>query len=260
MFLSEEKRLNIFRWRYNLSLYYKAALAFGFAGITGLSAQVSFYLPFTPVPVTMQVLPVLLSGVILGKNYGAISQLIYVLLGAMGLAWFAGHSSGIEVLMGATGGYIIGFILVAWLIGYFTDSYREARAKPSQAVLMLAGVLTIYILGAVQLSMVADMGAREAVLKGIAPFIPGDIFKALVAVAVSSLLLPRGSYAREKEGFNSKLLTISTAGAGITLGLFWIGLVKIEALDGAALVSTVALYSIALALFGLGILRALKFK
>ncbi len=256
--MSEEARLRIFRWRYNLAFYYKVVLAFVFAGLTGLGAQLSFYLPFTPVPVTMQVLPVLLSGVILGKHYGALSQVIYASLGALGLAWFAGHKAGLEVLMGATGGYIIAFIVAAWVIGYFTDTYREARSKVSQAVLIFTGVLIIYILGAAQLSFVTGMGAKEAVLKGIIPFIPGDIFKAILAIAISSILLPRGSYVEEKKGFNSKLLTLSATGAGLTLGLFWLSIAQISALEAFALVSTVAMYSMAIVAFGFGVVRALR--
>jgi len=258
VFINERARLGIFRWRYNLAFYYKVALAFAFAGFTGISAQLNFYLPFTPVPVTMQVLPVLLSGVILGKHYGALSQLIYASLGALGLAWFAGNTSGIAVLTGASGGYIIAFIVAAWVIGYFTDSYREARSKLSQAVLMFSGVIIIYIFGAAQLSFITGMGAREAVLKGIFPFIPGDIFKAIIAIGISSVLLPEGSYAIEKKNFNSKLLVLSTGGVAITLGLFWVSIAQIKTLEAFSLVSTVAIYSIAIAVFGFGILKSLR--
>jgi len=258
MFIQEQTKLNMFRWRYNLSFYYKAALAFAFAGLTGIGAQVSFYLPFTPVPVTLQVLPVLLSGVLLGKNYGALSQVIYASLGALGLAWFAGHSSGLEVLMGATGGYIMAFVLAAWLIGYFTDSYSGARSRVSQGVLMLAGIVVIYTLGAAQLSVVAGMSAKGAVLKGVAPFIPGDIFKALIAISVSSLVLPKDSYGEEKGNFSPRLLGLSILGAGATIAFFWISLAKITALESGALASSVALYTLALVFFGWGMVRGLR--
>jgi len=100
-----------YRWRYELSLLQKVALALGMAGLTGLLAQARAYLPGTPVPITGQTLAVLLAGVMLGKWWGGLSQAIYAGLGVAGLPWFAGWSGGISHLAGPTGGYIIWVIL-----------------------------------------------------------------------------------------------------------------------------------------------------
>lgn len=87
-------RYLFFKWRYSLTLAKKIALAFGMACVTGLLAQVCIHLPFTPVPITGQVLGVLLSGVICGGTFGSISQVIYLGLGIVGVPWFAGGSLG----------------------------------------------------------------------------------------------------------------------------------------------------------------------
>ncbi len=256
MFLSEEKRLQIFLRRENLSFYYKVMLAFAMAGLTGVAARAYIYLPFTPVPVTLQVLPVLLSGVFLGSAYGLLSMAIYIALGVLGVPWFAGGKHGINVLFGATGGYLLGFMVAAYTIGYLTDRYREARKPLAQGVLMLAGVLTIYTLGVLQLSAVTGMSMRMAVLKGVLPFIPGDILKAVVAMGITSVLLPQGSYTAEKTNFKPVLLTISTLGAAITVVLFWINLLNLS--DTAQLLRTTAIYTLPVLFFGAGMLRALR--
>ena len=77
-------RYNFFKWRYELNVAHKVVLAISFACLTGLMAQMRIYLPFTPVPITGQVLAVLLAGVLLGKRYGGLSQVFYVGIGAAG--------------------------------------------------------------------------------------------------------------------------------------------------------------------------------
>ncbi len=235
MFISENARLNFFRWRYEAGYAYKLALAIAFAGLTGIGAQAKLYLPFTPVPVTGQVFFVLLSGAVLGRNYGALSMALYATLGALGVPWFAGGKAGIEVLLGATGGYILGFIAASYLIGYFTDTYISSRSLAAQLSLMFAGVGIIYALGAVQLAYVVQLSASEALAKGVLPFIPGDILKALAAVAVSTAILPRGGYAREKDaGGEGKvrarlhLSAIAGIAAAFFLVLFWLKLLSLE--------------------------------
>ncbi len=100
----ERTRFNVSRWRYELSLPMKLALAFGMAALTGLLAQVRFQLPWTPVPLTGQTLAVLLAGVALGKWWGGISMAIYAGLGIAGVPWFQGWNGGLAYLAGPTGG------------------------------------------------------------------------------------------------------------------------------------------------------------
>jgi len=92
-----------------------------FAALTAICSYISIPLGFTPVPVTLGTLAVFLAGGILGKKYGTLSITVYVILGAVGVPVFAGFRGGIGVLAGPTGGYIIGYIAAAFIVGFFTD-------------------------------------------------------------------------------------------------------------------------------------------
>lgn len=193
----EAARYNFFKWRFESTFMNKFVLALGFACLTGLVAQVRFYLPYTPVPVTGQVFAVLLSGVILGKWYGGLSQGLYAGIGAAGIQWFNGLKGGLDVLSGVTGGYIIGFIAAALLIGWFTDRYVRSRSFTGMFSLMLLGVAIIYLFGVVQLSIVLGVNSQRAIELGAIPFIGVDVFKALIACVVAVCVTPRTAYGNE---------------------------------------------------------------
>jgi len=190
-------KYDIFRWRYQLSIPWKLVLALGIAGLTGLLAQVRLPILWSPVPVTGQTFAVLLAGVLLGRWWGGVSITIYAGLGFAGLPWFSGWSSG----LGATGGYIIGFILAALFLGYFTDKYIRARGFLSMLGLMLlANFVLIYIPGLIWLglwlNMVSGTPATVAtvVTMGAIPFIAGDIIKAILAAATAKSITPKSAY------------------------------------------------------------------
>lgn len=187
-------RYLFFKWRYSLTLAKKIALAFGMACVTGLLAQVCIHLPFTPVPITGQVLGVLLSGVICGGTFGSISQVIYLGLGIVGVPWFAGGASGNIFLFSASGGYLIGFVFAPLLIGKYTDRYIGARTFLSQLKFMMLGVGVIYLFGAIVLAFVIKAGFWETMIKGVIPFILVDLVKTAIAAGFSSLILPKASY------------------------------------------------------------------
>ena len=111
-------RLRAFERISTLAFAHKASLAVSFAVLTALAAQVKFYTPFTPVPFTLQVFPVLLAGAFLGKYYGGASQLIYLSMGLAELPVFANWRGGYVVLLGPTGGYIVGFVFAAYVVGH----------------------------------------------------------------------------------------------------------------------------------------------
>jgi len=193
----ESVKFNFFKWRFESTFANKVMLAFGFACLTGLLAQVRFYLPFTPVPVTGQVFAVLLSGVILGKWYGGLSQGLYTGIGAAGLPWFSGMKGGIDVLSGVTGGYIVGFIAAALVIGWFTDRYVRSRSFAGLLILMVFGIGVIHLFGVIQLSAVLHLNAQTAIEKGSLPFIAVDIYKAMIAAAIAAAVAPRTAYGNE---------------------------------------------------------------
>ncbi|MBU4221262.1 MAG: biotin transporter BioY, partial [Euryarchaeota archaeon] len=186
-----------FKWRFESTFANKVMLAFGFACLTGLLAQVRFYLPFTPVPVTGQVFAVLLAGVILGKLYGGLSQGLYAGIGAAGLPWFSGMTGGIDILSGVTGGYVVGFIAAALVIGWFTDRYVRSRSYIGLFTIMLLGIALIYLFGVVQLSLVLGVNAQKAFELGALPFIGVDVYKALIAAAIAAAVTPRTAYGNE---------------------------------------------------------------
>ncbi len=189
------KRYRLFKWRYELSIPGKLVFSLGLACFTGLVAQIRIPLPFTPVPITGQVFAVLLSGVLLGKHYGALSQLLYVSIGAAGLPWFAAGGSGLPI--GPSGGYLIGFVPAAALVGWFTDRHIRLRGIRGQVLLLMAAVGIIYLFGAVQFGIVMRTGLWATLMGAVVPFIPVDLAKALGVAAITSTLLPKASYDAE---------------------------------------------------------------
>lgn len=189
-----QARLSFFRWTHELGWAHKLALAITMAGITGLSAQLRIYLPFTPVPLTGQVFAVLLSGVLLGRWVGGGSQALYLALGAAGVPWFAGWRGGPAVLMGATGGYIVGFVAVAFLVGWATERHIRARTLTVLVLMLLGGVGLIYLLGAAWFSVVVGTGLAETLALAVVPFIPLDLAKAAGVALAGRAVTCREAY------------------------------------------------------------------
>jgi biotin transport system substrate-specific component len=155
------------------------------AALTALAAQWRIYLPFTPVPITGQTFAVLLTGAALGWKLGAAGQLLYVVAGVLGAPVFTDGSSGVEVITGATGGYLIGFIFAAGLVGWMAE-HRQDRTFSTMFTAFIAGSLVIYTFGVAGLMIAADMSLPAAVEAGVVPFLLGDLIKA----AAAGILLP----------------------------------------------------------------------
>jgi biotin transport system substrate-specific component len=146
-------------------------------------AQVRIPLPFTPVPLTGQTFAVLLAGAALGSRRGTASMLLYLLLGVIGLPVFAGGSAGLAILAGPTGGYLVGFIVAAWLVGRMAEHQLDRKIRSMWKV-FLAGEAVIYLFGLAWLSLF--VGFQHVLVAGFLPFIPGD----LVKLAAATLALP----------------------------------------------------------------------
>lgn len=197
----KEIRYNFFRWRYELNLIYKLSLALTFALLTGLLAQIRVYLPGTPVPLTGQVFGVVLAGVLLGK-LGGVSQCMYLGLGALGVPWFAGLNSGLAYIAGPTGGYLVGFVLAAFFIGFMVDRYVSSRKFLGMLALMLFSTFVlIYVPGVTYLYFLGGASANIITLLaiGVFPFIAVDIIKALIATGIATSITPKTSYANEAD-------------------------------------------------------------
>jgi len=153
------------------------------------------------VPITGQTFAVLLAGVLLGRRWGGISLAAYVGIGAAGVPWFSGWSGGLGYIAGPTGGYIVGFILAALFLGYFTDKYVRSRSFFSMLGLMLfANFILIYVPGLLQLGLWVNLVKGEPTTfitllgMGAVPFIPGDITKAIMAAAIARGITPKLAY------------------------------------------------------------------
>jgi biotin transport system substrate-specific component len=191
-------RKNIFERFQESSTATKVMMSFLMACITGLMAQIIIPLPWTPVPITAQTFAVLCSGLFLGKKYGCLSQILYVVLGIAFVPWFGGMTGGIEVFLGSTAGYLIGFIIAAYFIGYISEKYANSRNFTKMAaVIGVANFALIYIPGLLGLALWAYLtqgtvlGIMDLLLMGLVPFIFGDIVKILGAAGVSKVFLPK---------------------------------------------------------------------
>ncbi len=156
-----------------------------FGALTAIGSLI--VIPMQPVPITMQTLFSCLAGVLLGGYTGALSQIVYVLLGVIGLPVFAGGKAGLGTLLGPTGGYLIGFIVAAYVIGKIV----EAKKEPGLAWItmsLVVGHLVIYTLGVMQLSLMAHLSVVKALIVGVVPFLIGDVLKIVAAVLISSKL------------------------------------------------------------------------
>jgi len=158
-----------------------------FAALTAVGAFIS--IPLYPVPLTLQTLFTLLAGMTLGSVLGATSQIIYVLLGVIGLPVFSSFAAGAGVLFGPTGGYLFGFIIAPYIIGKMIELKKEKNIF-YYMLAGLSGTAIIYILGVAQLSLVANIGAKKALTVGMFPFLPGDILKIIAASFIASKLKP----------------------------------------------------------------------
>jgi biotin transport system substrate-specific component len=163
-----------------------AALILAATALTAVCAQISFYLPGNPVPVTGQTFAVLLSGAALGANRGAAAMLLYILVGMIGLPVFADGAHGTEIVTGATGGYLIGFLAAGWVVGRLAEA-RFDRTPVKALPLFLVGSAIVYAIGVPWLAVSADQSLGWALSNGFVDFIPGDLVKAAAAAGLLPL-------------------------------------------------------------------------
>jgi len=153
--------------------------------LLALSAQVAFPLPFSPVPVTFQTFVVLAAGAVLGSRLGALSVLVYLTEGMIGLPFFAKGAAGIAYLRGVTGGYLLGFVAAAFVVGLLVE--RGWGRKVSTAMMAMGiGNVVLYVFGIAWLQTILNISTAKALFLGLYPFIAGDLYK----IGIGALLLP----------------------------------------------------------------------
>lgn len=155
------------------------------AGLIAAAAQLSIPLPFTPVPITGQTFAVLLVGASLGTLRGGSSALLYVLAGVAGAPVYAGGAHGWSVVTGASGGYLVGFVIAAALTGRLAERRWDRRFSSALGAI-LTGNVVIYLVGLPWLALVLDTSLEKTLEYGLYPFVPGDALKLYLA----AMLLP----------------------------------------------------------------------
>jgi biotin transport system substrate-specific component len=149
---------------------------------TAVSGQLAVYLPFTPVPLTMQTLFVVLAGIVLGPRDGFYAMSAYLAIGFAGIPVFAGFGFGPAVLLGPTGGFLAAFPAGALAAGYLRSALKSGAA--GTALSAAAGVAVILLTGAVSLALVTGMSAGRTLSLAVLPFVPGEIIKTGLACVI----------------------------------------------------------------------------
>ena len=160
--------------------------------VCGICAQISIPLPFSPVPLTLQTLAVMIAALMLGPRWGTLVMAVYALCGIVGIPVFTQAKAGIGALLGPTGGFIWGFIPGAFVIGILAGDINKELKFAKAVAAALAGLVVIYACGVWQLSVVAGLGLGKAFLVGALPYLPLEAGKLLLAAKIVNAVRRRG--------------------------------------------------------------------
>ena len=154
--------------------------------VTCVLGPLSIPLPFSPVPISLTNFAIFLAIFILGMKSGTISFIIYLLLGAVGVPVFSSFRGGLQVLAGPTGGYLIGFIFLALIMGFALDHF-DRKLVPT-IIGMIIGMVVCYAFGTVWLAKLLSLSFKEGLMMGVIPYLPGDAAKIIIAAIVGPKL------------------------------------------------------------------------
>lgn len=154
--------------------------------VTCVLGPLSIPLPFSPVPISLTNFAIFLAIFVLGMKNGTISFIIYLLLGAVGVPVFSSFRGGLQVLAGPTGGYLIGFIFLALIMGFALDHF-DRKLLPT-IIGMIIGMVVCYAFGTVWLAKLLSLSFKEGLMMGVIPYFPGDAAKIIIAAIVGPKL------------------------------------------------------------------------
>lgn len=154
--------------------------------VTCVLGPLSIPLPFSPVPISLTNFAIFLAIFVLGMKNGTISFIIYLLLGAVGVPVFSSFRGGLQVLAGATGGYLIGFIFLALIMGFALDHF-DRKLVPT-IIGMIIGMVVCYAFGTVWLAKLLSLSFKEGLMMGVIPYLAGDAAKIIIAAIVGPKL------------------------------------------------------------------------
>ena len=154
--------------------------------VTCVLGPLSIPLPFSPVPISLTNFAIFLAIFVLGMKSGTISFIIYLLLGAVGVPVFSSFRGGLQVLAGPTGGYLIGFIFLALIMGFALDHF-DRKLVPT-IIGMIIGMAVCDTFGTVWLAKLLSLSFKEGLMMGVIPYLPGDAAKIIIAAIVGPKL------------------------------------------------------------------------
>ena len=154
--------------------------------VTCVLGPLSIPLPFSPVPISLTNFAIFLAIFVLGMKNGTISFIIYLLLGAVGVPVFSSFRGGLQVLAGPTGGYLIGFIFLALIMGFALDHFDRKRVPT--IIGMIIGMAVCYAFGTVWLAKLLSLSFKEGLMMGVIPYLAGDVAKIIIAAIVGPKL------------------------------------------------------------------------
>ena len=154
--------------------------------VTCVLGPLSIPLPFSPVPISLTNFAIFLAIFVLGMKNGTISFIIYLLLGAVGVPVFSSFRGGFQVLAGPTGGYLIGFIFLALIMGFALDHF-DRKLVPT-IIGMIIGMVVCYAFGTVWLAKLLSLSFKEGLMMGVIPYLAGDVAKIIIAAIVGPKL------------------------------------------------------------------------
>ena len=154
--------------------------------VTCVLGPLSIPLPFSPVPISLTNFAIFLAIFVLGMKSGTISFIIYLLLGAVGVPVFSSFRGGFQVLAGPTGGYLIGFIFLALIMGFALDHF-DRKLLPT-IIGMIIGMVVCYAFGTVWLAKLLSLSFKEGLMMGVIPYLAGDAAKIIIAAIVGPKL------------------------------------------------------------------------
>ena len=154
--------------------------------VTCVLGPLSIPLPFSPVPISLTNFAIFLAIFVLGMKNGTISFIIYLPLGAVGVPVFSSFRGGLQILAGPTGGYLIGFIFLALIMGFALDHF-DRKLVPT-IIGMIIGMAVCYAFGTVWLAKLLSLSFKEGLMMGVIPYLPGDAAKIIIAAIVGTKL------------------------------------------------------------------------
>ena len=186
--------------------------------VTCVLGPLSIPLPFSPVPISLTNFAIFLAIFVLGMKNGTISFIIYLLLGAVGVPVFSSFRGGLQVLAGPTGGYLIGFIFLALIMGFALDHF-DRKLVPT-IIGMIIGMAVCYTFGTVWLAKLLSLSFKEGLMMGVIPYLAGDVAKIIIAAIVGPKLYGATQKIRELNCSLKETSKLTSMGFCLDVSLF----------------------------------------